>query len=51
MLLHRIAEPEPGARSRSWGLCLERAGARVQIKNQEPEISLKFRTGAGAMAI
>jgi len=27
------------------------AGAGAQIKNQEPELSLKFRTGAGAMAI
>jgi len=27
-------------------------GARVQNKNQkEPELSLKFRTGSGAMAI
>jgi len=23
-------------------------GARAQIKNQEPELSLKFKTGAGA---
>jgi len=28
---------------------LPRAGA--QIKNQEPELNLKFRTGAGGMAI
>jgi len=26
-------------------------GAGAQIKNQEPELSLKLRTGAGAMAI
>jgi len=26
-------------------------GAGTQIKNQEPELSLKFRTGAGATAI
>jgi len=26
-------------------------GAGVQNKNQEPELSLKLRTGAGAMAI
>jgi len=26
-------------------------GAGAQIENQEPELSLKFRTGAGAMAI
>jgi len=26
-------------------------GAGAQIKNQEPELSLKFRTGAGAKAI
>jgi len=25
-------------------------GAGTQIKNQEPELSLKFRNGAGAMA-
>jgi len=26
-------------------------GAGVQIKNQEPELSIRFRTGADAMAI
>jgi len=37
--------PEPGAPELS---ILPGAGDR--IKNQEPELSLKFRTGAGAMA-
>jgi len=36
----RAAEPELGILP----------GAGAQIKNQEPEPSLKFRTGAGAMA-
>jgi len=27
------------------------SGAGAQIKNQKPELSLKFRTGAGAMNI
>jgi len=39
-----------GLRSRSWAFYLE-PEPWVQIKNQELELSLKFRTGAGAMAI
>jgi len=38
--LIRAAEPELGILP----------GAGAQIKNQEPELILKFRTGAGAMA-
>jgi len=30
---------------------LPRAGTGAQIKNQKPEISIKFKTEAGAMAI
>jgi len=37
--------PEPGAPE--LGILL---GARARIKNQEPELSLKFKTGAGDMA-
>jgi len=44
--------PSPaGLRSRSWAFCLE-PEPWAQIKNHdELELSLKFRTGAGAMAI
>jgi len=40
----------PGLRSRSAGAG-QFARAGVQNKNQKPGLSLKFRTGAGAMAI
>jgi len=47
----RTAEPDPYPGAPQLG-ALSRAGSGAQIKNQaEPEFSLKFRTGAGAMAI
>jgi len=50
---NRAAEPEPGPGPRAPVLgILPGTGAGSHIKNQkEPELSLKFRTGAGAMAI
>ena len=47
----RTAEPDPEPVAPQMG-ALSGAGSGAQIKNlAEPEFSLKFRTGAGAMAI
>jgi len=48
MHVARAAEPEPEIGTPELGIL---AGAGAQTKNQEPEFSLKFRNGAGAMAI
>jgi len=42
----RAAERDPGAGAPELGI-FPGAGAGAQIKNQEPELNLKFRTGAG----
>jgi len=50
----RAADPElePGAGATELGILPEaEAAAGAQIKNQEPELSLKFGTVAEAMAI
>ena len=49
----RTAEPDPYPGAPQLG-ALSRAGSGAQIKNQpdlEPELSLEFKTGAGAIAI
>jgi len=42
------SEADPGAKASESGIL---SGAGAQIKNQEPELSLKIWTGAGTMAI